>query len=393
MQSKILIAPDKFKGTLSAREAASAIERGIRRVRPELPASATVLCPLADGGDGTASIVVEATAGYLIGVGTEDPLGRPITASIGVAEWNGSKTALIESAAASGLALLGPDEVDPVRASTFGTGGMIRASIAREMSGLEDIGAIVVFVGGTATTDAGLGALSALGVGLYDQDGKPLGPHDGILLETRHIDTGTLTALDGLDQGRFQVATDVTNPMTGPRGAVAAFGPQKGIAPRDIPLFEDAMRRICRLYEETFGIDVSAFPRSGAGGGLAGGLSAAFGADLTDGFEFVSRATGLESRLAGADHVITGEGAVDRTTFEGKTIGKVIDLAQRHGVRVTVIAGRIDEETVIPTPPVEACLTLESLASYPKEPMDDARGLLECAASRWAEDFLAAGRM
>lgn len=386
-QLKIVIAPDKFKGTLEARQAACAIERGIRRVRPDLPPDVTVLCPIADGGDGTAAIVVEALGGDWVDLQTEDPLGRPIAAPVGVVRRNGRPTALVESAAASGLALLRSEEIDPVHASTFGTGKLIEACIGQRAAGLEDVSAIVVCVGGTATTDAGLGALRALGATLLDPDGSPLGPYDALLFETRVIDPEGLPSFARFEGGRFEVATDVANPMLGPRGAVAAFGPQKGVKPHEIPRFEEAMRRLCRLYAEVFSLDVSGLPRAGAGGGLAGGLAAACGAALTDGFALVSDAARLEGHLAEAGVVITGEGAVDTTSFEGKAIGKVVEMARLHDVKVAVIAGKIDEAVVPPRPPVEALVSLDSLAAYPEESLDNAAGLVEVAAARWAEEF------
>jgi glycerate kinase len=382
LQLKILIAPDKFKGTLDARQVSEAIQRGILRARPDLGPYATILCPIADGGDGTASVIVEALRGGWVPVETQDPLGRPIVARVGLVDMGGRTTAIVESATASGLALLRPDEKDPVHASTFGTGRLIEACLGAETKEISEISSIVVCVGGTATTDAGLGAICALGAKLYDQKGRLLDPYDAVLFETRGIDPGDLLSFSELDEGPLRVATDVESPLLGPSGAVSTFGPQKGIKPDEIPRFEEAMTRVCRLYEEVFGLDVSVLPRAGAGGGLAGGLAAACGAVLEDGFELVAAATKLRDLMADVDFVITGEGAVDRTSFEGKAIGKVVELSKLHDVRVVVIAGRIDED-VFPRPPVVAVLSLESLAGDSWDPMKDAARLVEIAATTW----------
>ncbi len=387
---KIVIAPDKFKGSLSAAEVASAIDRGIRRARPDLPSDATVLCPMADGGEGTASIMVEALGGYRVEVPTHDPLGRPITASIGVVRRNGRKTAIVEAASASGISLLDQSELDPAHASTFGTGEMLRACLSRQEGPLEDLEAVIVTIGGTATTDAGLGALAALGVVLLDAHGRTLGPYDEVLLRTVEVDARMLQpsgfGRDASTDENFVVATDVTNPMVGPSGAAAVFGPQKGIREEEIPRYEEAMVRICQVYHRVFGRDVSHIPGAGAGGGLAGGLVAAYGAVLKDGFSMVADAVGLEYILADADIVITGEGAVDRTSLGGKTIGKIIGMAGRHGVDVAVIAGRIDDPDVLLGAGVKAALSLEQFASDSDESIRNATALLEAAASKLAED-------
>ncbi len=381
---KILVAPDKFKGSLDAGGVARAIRRGILEALPELEAEAIRLCPLADGGDGTASVLVDSLGGSWLELPTYDPLGRPVVARVGLVRRGGTTAAVVESASASGLALLEPHELDPVRASTFGTGKLVRDCVRLPGTDAPAAESVLVCVGGTATVDAGLGALAALGARLLDRGGRVLGPGDSLLFDTARIepDWRMLEVLQH-DVG-FEVATDVTNPLLGPRGAVSAYGPQKGVSAERLATFEEAMRRVCDLYAEVFGVDVSDTPRAGAGGGLAGGLMAATGATPCDGFELVAEAVDLRTRVAEADVVVTGEGAVDRTSFEGKALGKVIDLARTQGKEVVVIAGRVDEEALPTDSTVVFYVALESLATYPGEAHDRAPALVEAAAYSWA---------
>lgn len=383
----ILIAPDKFKGTLDARQAALAIQRGIRKVIPALSRCTIDLCPLADGGDGTVSVLVEAVAGRVVPILTEDPLGRPVYAGVGLARIEGVPTALVESASASGLALLKPSELNPYTASTSGTGKLVSYFLHRARSEFSEISKVLVCVGGTATLDAGLGALAAMGASLLDETGAPLHKGDRLLFRTHAIDPSGMD-LPGRDgRPEVQIATDVTHSMLGESGCVRTFGPQKGLHPSEFGPFEEAMRRVANLYGKVFGIDPGFLPRSGAGGGLAGGLAAAENAQLLDGFEIVATALRLRERIANADVVITGEGAVDRTSFEGKAIGKVVTLASSLNKRVAILAGRIEDSVVDSRLCGAFKLSLESLCRYPKEAVYNAANLLEIAAERWALEY------
>jgi glycerate kinase len=325
---RFVIAPQEFKGSLTAAEAAAAIAAG---VRDAVPAAELDVAPMSDGGPGLVDAMLSARGGRRIETPAHDPLMRPVLAAWALLP---DGTAVIEMAAASGLVLLSPDERDPLLATTYGTGEMIRAALDR--------GAvrIVVGVGGSATVDGGAGAMQALGARLLDAKGADL-PHGGALL-TR-LDRIDLTGVDPrLASAEVRVASDVTNTLCGWQGAAAVFGPQKGASPDAVRVLDAALLHFAQVALRDAGVDLLDVSGGGAAGGLGAGLMLVAGATIEPGFALVAEAAGLDARIARCDAVITGEGRLDEQTAFGKTAHGVAKLARRHGKPVAVIAGSID---------------------------------------------------
>ena len=321
------IAPDSFKGTLSAAEAAAAIAAGLRH---GLPGARFRLIPMADGGEGTVDAVIAATRGRWCRCTVHDPLGRSIRARYGL---TGGRTprAVIEMAAASGLPLLAADECNPLVTSTVGTGDLLRHALGR------GVRHVWMGIGGSATNDGGTGLARALGVRFLDRQGRELPPGGGALADLARIDAA------GLDprvrQVAIEVACDVTNPLCGPSGASAVYGPQKGATPAMVRRLDAGLRRLAEVARRDLGADVAGVPGAGAAGGLGFGLMAFCGARLRRGVEMVAEAVRLEARLCGCDLVVTGEGRIDGQTVNGKTPMGVAGVARRVGVPVIAICG------------------------------------------------------
>jgi glycerate kinase len=326
---KVVIAPDKFKEALSARAVAEAIARGVRRVLPD----AEVVCvPMADGGEGTVDALLAATGGSFRRTTVAGPLGEPVEAAWGMLG-DGSNTAVMEMAAASGLALVPNNRRDPTRTTTFGTGEFIRAAL--------DAGAshILIGIGGSATNDGGMGAAQACGVSFCDASGRRLDRPltGGDLLSVSHIE---LAGRDARIAGaRIEVACDVDNPLAGPRGAAAVYSPQKGATPAQVELLDRGLSHLADVIERDLGRRVRDFPGAGAAGGLGAGLVAFFDARLRRGIEMVMDAARLRERVAGADLVITGEGRLDEQSMMGKVIAGVGQAAKSAGVPTIALVG------------------------------------------------------
>ncbi|CAM3914687.1 glycerate kinase [Cohnella lubricantis] len=333
---RIVIAPDKFKGSLTALEAAQAMARGAARA---CPAAELKLVPMADGGDGTMACLVEATGGRYVTAACQDPLGREREARIGLLA--GGETCAVELAEASGLALLQPHELDPLRASTYGFGQLIRAGL--------DAGArrFTLCLGGSATTDGGAGMLQALGFRLLDGAGAPIGPGGGALESLRTIDRSAADAR--LWACEWVVACDVDNPLIGPSGAAAVFGPQKGAQPDDVHRLDANLGHLADVIADAAGVRVHGLPGAGAAGGVAAALHALMGARLVPGVRLCLEASGLDRALAGADLVLTGEGRVDAQTLRGKTACGVAQAAAARHVPAIVLGGSVAEDL----PPTE----------------------------------------
>lgn len=329
---RVVVAPDKFRDSIAAAPAAAAIAQGFAHASGR--DVEVVIFPLADGGEGTVEVL--AGKGELADVETVDALGRPVTARIGLLD---DGTAVVEMAEASGLWRLEPSERNPMRTSTFGTGILIAKAL--------DTGArrIIVGAGGSATVDAGLGALEALGLRPLDDSRKPLESVGANLNKVAYLDTEGLDARLTTDVS-LVVACDVASPLYGPLGAARRFASQKGASADQVAGLERGLMHIAGIYEETFASEVAEDPGSGAAGGLAAGLLAAFDADLVDGFDLVARVAGLDSVLDGASLVVTGEGSFDAA--KGKLTAGVARHAQRYGVPVAVVAGqsRISEDSL-----------------------------------------------
>ncbi len=330
---KIVIAPDSFKENLTSLQVATAIEKGIKRV---LPNAHCVKIPMADGGEGTVRSLVDATGGRIIRKQVTGPMGEPVNARFGLL--GDGKTAVIEMAEASGLPLVEKAKRDPSKATTYGTGELIRYALHR---GVE---AIIVGIGGSATVDGGAGMAQALGVRFMDKSGNPLaeGASGGVLNQIWAIDTS------GLDprvrRSKVVIACDVNNPLYGPRGAARVFGPQKGASPAMVKLLDDNLKHFGTLLKKTFEKDIAKLPGAGAAGGLGAGLLAFAGAKMKRGIELVVKITGLEGELKDADLVITGEGRVDFQTAFGKTPAGVAEAARRCEVPVIAIGGGLADD-------------------------------------------------
>jgi glycerate kinase len=328
---RVLVAPDKFRGTLTAQQAAEAISTGWRRTRPK---DELELLPMADGGEGTLDALVAAAGGRISVVSVTGPLGDPVDAPLGVLEGPGVGSAIVESARASGLALISEARRDPLRATSAGTGDLIRAALD------EGAGRIVVCLGGSAMNDGGSGMAAALGVKFLDARGQTLAPGGAALLELDRIDAS------GLDRRlrRTQVigATDVDNILTGPSGASMVFGPQKGADHEQVLLLDRALGHLAAVVHRDLGFSPHDTPGSGAAGGLGFGLLAFCGARLRPGVEVVMQACGFQERLIAADLVITGEGSFDAQSLRGKVPAGIMREAGIAGVSVVIVCGRAE---------------------------------------------------
>ena len=325
---KVLIAPDSFKGSLSAIEVAGAIAEGILSVVPDAD---VIKIPMADGGEGTVSALVMATGGKMVGVPATDPLGKRVSSFYGIL--GDGVTAVIEMAAASGLPMLTPRQRNPLVTTTYGTGELIRAALDASCRKL------VIGIGGSATNDGGIGMAQALGARILDADGKDVG-FGGAFLETiASIDSSRLDPR--LAECEIQVACDVSNPLCGPQGASAIYGPQKGATPEMIARLDRGLAHYAEVLKRCVGKDIALVPGSGAAGGLGGGLLAFTPAVLMRGIDIVVQASHMAERLRGADFVITGEGRTDAQTAFGKVPVGVAEVAKAQHIPVIVLSGAL----------------------------------------------------
>jgi glycerate kinase len=325
---KVLIAPQGFKGGVSALEAARAIERGVRAAAPE---AETVLVPVADGGDGTMCALVDGTGGQVFRSTVAGPLGRPLRAAWGV--MGDGQTAVVEMALASGLALLPPPQRNPRTTTTLGTGEIMKEALDRGFT------RIIVGLGGSATNDGGAGMASALGARFLDAAGVPLPAGGAALARLARIDASGLHA--GLAAAAIVGATDVTNPLCGPTGASSIYGPQKGASPEAVAELDSALENFARVVRRDLGQDVSERPGAGAAGGLGAGLMVFAGAELRSGIDMVCEVLGFDAQLEGADLVITGEGRADQSTIYNKAPVGVARRALAQGVPTILLAGSL----------------------------------------------------
>lgn len=326
---KIVIAPDSFKESLSAPDAAAAIERGVKQA---FPGAHTVCVPMADGGEGTVEAVLAATGGQWRKTWVQGALGESLEASWG---WLDDATAVIEMAAAAGLEQTPADQREPLRASSGGVGQLILAAL--------DAGAkrIILGLGGSATNDGGAGLLTALGVRFLDKLGQPLLPGGAALAELDRLD---VTGLDPrLALITLVIASDVDNPLCGPQGASHTFGPQKGATPDDVALLDNSLRRFADVCARDLGHDLRDAPGAGAAGGLGFAGHAFLNASFRPGVEVVAELGNLAQAMEGATLAFTGEGRMDAQTLRGKTPAGVARIAQRAGVPVVALAGSLGD--------------------------------------------------
>ena len=329
---KILIAPDSFKGALSAREAADAMAAGIKRA---LPHAEVFKVPLADGGEGTVDTLVTATGGSLISLTVKDPFLRDVTASYGIL--GDKSTAVIEMAAASGLALLENAELDPLAASSYGTGQLIKSALDRGCQ------KIIIGLGGSAVNDGGLGMLSALGARFYNESGGDSSIGGQGLLDLAAIDFSNLdNRLAPID---FIAACDVKNPLTGPEGATYIFGPQKGVTGSMLETLDKAMARYAKMVAALTGVKTEQIPGAGAAGGLGAAVCAFLGGEIRSGIELVMEVTELKKQMERVDLVFTGEGRIDVQTSWGKALWGLAQMAQKFQVPMIALTGSIGTGT------------------------------------------------
>jgi glycerate kinase len=328
---RILVAPDKFRGTLTARQAAEAVATGWRRVRPD---DRLDLAPMADGGEGTMAALVDALHGEVVRATVTGPRGDPVEAEFGFADGADGRLAIVEMASASGLALLSPSRRDPLLTTTRGTGELILASLERAPTRL------LVGSGGSATNDGGAGMAQALGVRLLDDQEHELGAGGAALAGLARIDaTGIDRRLHGVT---CVAATDVDNPLTGPAGASAVYAPQKGASPEDVVVLDRALAHLAAIVHRDLGVDLRDEPGAGAAGGLGFGMMAFVGARIRPGIDVVAGALGLPARVAAADLAITGEGRLDAQSLRGKVPAGILRLGRELSVPVAILCGEAE---------------------------------------------------
>lgn len=323
----VLIAPNAFKHSLKATDAALAIQEGLLQSRLSCTCERF---PIGDGGDGTGNLMIDKLAGTSISLDVHDPIDRPIMASFGLVQ--DGKTAVIEMASASGLHLLKPYELSPCRATSFGTGQLMKHALD------EGVSNIVLAVGGSATVDGGTGILRALGVRFLDASGHEL-TEPGSLVKLTHIDTSRLHPR--LASCTISILCDVDNVLLGPQGAAAVFGPQKGASPADVQHLDACLATLAKVTQRATGVDCTTVKHGGAAGGVSAGLYAILQAQLVNGIEFFLDFTGFDDALKRADLVITGEGSIDEQTLQGKGPYGVAARAKQFNVPVVGLAGKL----------------------------------------------------
>ncbi|MFI6348142.1 glycerate kinase [Streptomyces sp. NPDC050560] len=375
--ARVLIAADKFKGSLTAVQVAERVTAGLRRVVPGLAVAAL---PVADGGDGTVAAAV--AAGFeRREVRVTGPLGEPVTAAFALRDG----TAVVEMAEASGLHLLPPGEFAPLTATTYGTGEVLRAALDA------GAGAVVFGVGGSATTDGGAGMLAALGARFLDAAGDPVGPGGGALAG---LATADLSGLDPrLAHATVVLASDVDNPLTGPKGAAAVYGPQKGAGPEDVAALDAALAHYARVLEDAVGPragECASAPGAGAAGGIGYGALVGLGAGFRPGIEIMLDVLGFAPELERATLVVTGEGSLDAQTLHGKAPAGVAAAATAVGTPVVAVCGRLAlTPGELAGAGIRRAYALTDLESDVSRCLAEAGPLLERLAGRIAHDWLA----
>jgi len=362
---KIVIAPQAYKGSITALGVAIAAEKGILKVFPE---AEVLICPVADGGDGTLETLVEGSGGEINETNVTGPIGERLDASWGA--MGDGKTAVIEMARSSGLALLSLDERDPLNSTTFGLGEVILQALDRGFRNF------IVGIGGSATNDAGAGMAQALGVNLLDEKGKQLPPGGAALDKLSEID------LSGIDSRirdcDFQIACDVNNPLTGPEGASAVYGPQKGATPDNIKQLDKALGKFSDVVKSQLDRDVENIPGAGAAGGLGAGMIAFLDGQLRAGVDIVLDTVELKTKMEGAKLVITGEGGMDFQTVYNKAPIGVARLASEMDIPCFGISGMLGENyQVVHDYGLESALSIVSGPMTLEEASANAATLIE----------------
>jgi glycerate 2-kinase len=367
---KIVVAPQSFKGSLTAIKVARAIARGIRRA---MPCAEIVLVPLADGGEGTVSALVEATQGQIMATEVTGPFGAKVTAEWGIL--GDGHSAIIEMAAASGITLVARERLNPLTATTYGTGELIKTALN---SGCRQI---LIGIGGSATNDGGAGMAQALGVRFLDETGNQLPWGGEALAQLKHID---VTGLDRrLAACQVMAACDVTNPLCGEQGASKVYGPQKGATDHDCRNLDKALENYAGVIKRDLGVEIRDLPGAGAAGGLGAGLVSFLGARLISGIEIVSEAVKLKEHLAGAALVFTGEGRIDSQTLFGKVVSGVAARAKTLDIPVVAITGEsTGDYQECRQHGIDAILSITSGPMSLKQSMNNAESLIANTAEQ-----------
>jgi len=366
----IIVAPDSFKGSLTAMEAADAIIQGIREALPE---AEIVAFPLADGGEGTAEALVLATSGRFVKKRVTGPMGAPVEAMLGVL--GDDVTGVVEMAQAAGLTLVPPAERNPLLATTYGVGELILAALDQGCTRL------IVGLGGSATNDGGAGMAQALGARLLRADGSEIGRGGAALMSLDRID------VSGVDpriaRSTIWAASDVTNPLCGPEGASAIYGPQKGVSPQMVAMLDKALAHYAEIVERDLQVEVGEVAGAGAAGGLGAGVIAFCNAQIRSGASLVLQVMGFESYLEAADIIFTGEVKIDRQIEFGKAISGVALLAEKHGVPVVAFTGSLEEEPAkLAKRGIHAVMPIAPGPIDEQQAMSRASELLQAAAER-----------
>jgi glycerate 2-kinase len=389
---KIVVAPDSFKGSVSAVEACEAMALGIRRAMPE---AEIVEIPMADGGEGTVEALTLATNGHIRRAQATGPLGEKIETYYGIlgtmpgmaeetaeSQKGMAETAVIEMAGAAGLPLVPPGKRNPLYTTTFGVGELIRHALD---AGCRDF---IIGIGGSATNDCGTGMMQALGMRFYDSAGREIRQ----AMTAQRNGTVEKVDLSGLDnrarESRFTAACDVRNPLLGHQGASRFFGPQKGADTATVEILEKNTEHIIGFIEEAMHSKVRDVPGAGAAGGLGAGLMAVLKADLEPGIEIAMRYARFKERIQGAGVIFTGEGKIDGSTLKGKTIAGIVRMAREQEIPVVVLAGIVDNRGhVVEQLGLHAAIPLCSESIRPEEAMRNAAELLATAAEKAIADF------
>lgn len=332
MTLKFVLAPDSFKDSASAIEICEAMEEGIRRVFPD---SNVLHVPMADGGEGSTAAIVNATGGQFIKRTVQGPLGEQVEATIGI--YGDGETAVIEMATASGIQLVDPVDRNPYYTTTYGTGELIRYCLDEGMT------SIILCIGGSATNDGGVGMAQALGYQFKDQEGNEINRGGIHLKDIVSIDSSNVHP--NLADCEIRIASDVNNPLTGPEGASAVFGPQKGATPEMVRELDGALSNLDQVIQKNLNKSIDDIPGAGGAGGLGGGLLAFTNATLQRGVDLIVDATNLKAKLADADYCFTGEGQIDFQTKYGKTPYGVLQAAKEvdDEIKVIAICGSVGE--------------------------------------------------
>ena len=331
---KIVLAIDSFKGCLSSKEIEQCIAEEIHRI---LPSCQTVCIPIADGGEGMLDTLIEATQGTFVSTQAHDPLMRIRPARYGIL--GDQRTAVIEMAEINGLTTLSPIERNPMKTSTYGTGELIKDALEKGFR------RFIIGIGGSATNDAGMGMMQALGAHLYDKQGNELGQGEKIMEQIAHIDLNHLHP--ALKEATFIVACDVQNPFCGPQGAAYVFARQKGANEEQIRQLDEGMRHLALLIERDFSYNINKVKGAGAAGGLGGAFATFLQAHLQSGIDLLLDAVDFDRKITNADWIITGEGKADRQTAEGKVPAGVLKRAKKANIPVMLIAGKVEDKACL----------------------------------------------